>query len=352
MDQLIYLFSTIGVFHGILLSLYLFFFARYKSLSKVLLGALILALSIRLGKSILLYFDRSTHKAILQVGLSACLFIGPLLFFYLRTVLRGLTQMPRHWKQLLIGMAVLIVIVGAVRPYHLYPDFWNTYVVQSIYSIWFLSVLLCGIMTGPILVTFFTKPSHLIPIEKWLLGIYLGNVIIAASYFMAFFGFSALYYISGPMVFTLFLYLLVFGYFNRRWFDIEEKPRISKYSNRKIPSAQVQVLTERLRMLMQDDQVFKQPNLKLRDLAELMGMTSHQLSQLLNDNLERSFKDYINQHRIAAACEMIQNDQRLSLEGIGYEVGFRSKSTFFTTFKKQISMTPAQYKSSSLAESA
>ena len=344
MDQLIYFFSTLGVFNGVLLSLYLFFFTKKKSLSKFLLGALILALSIRLGKSIILYFDRSAHKVILQIGLSACLFIGPFLYFYLNSVLKGISQMPKQWTRIILILTAIILITGAIKPYHIFPDFWNTYMVQSIYSIWFISVVASGVVLLPTISKLFRSPLKLENLEKWLLVIYLGNVIICTTYLMAFFGFSVLYYISGPLVFSFFLYLLFFGYFNERWFDIEEKPTVKKYNNRIIPPSLVESHSVALQDLMKNEKVYNRSDLKLSHLAQMMGISTHQLSQLLNDNLKSSFKDYINQHRIQAACEMIKTDNRLSLEGIGYEVGFRSKSTFFTTFKKLVEMTPAQYK--------
>jgi len=53
---------------------------------------------------------------------------------------------------------------------------------------------------------------------------------------------------------------------------------------------------------------------------------------------------YINERRVKAACALIATSDHLSLEGIGYEVGYQVKSTFFAAFKKQMGMTPASYK--------
>jgi len=94
------------------------------------------------------------------------------------------------------------------------------------------------------------------------------------------------------------------------------------------------------------EELYKNPNLKLSDLALKMNISAHQLSQLLNDNLGKSFSTYINEYRINEACEKIENGSYLKIEEIGYEVGFNSKSTFFSTFKKIMSTTPLLYKQS------
>ncbi|MEF9479731.1 helix-turn-helix transcriptional regulator [Chryseobacterium sp. 1B4] len=97
---------------------------------------------------------------------------------------------------------------------------------------------------------------------------------------------------------------------------------------------------------MNTEELYKNPNLKLSDVAFRMNISAHQLSQLLNDNLGKSFSTYINEYRINEACEKIENGSYLKIEEIGYEVGFNSKSTFFSTFKKIKNTTPLLYKQS------
>jgi AraC-like DNA-binding protein len=92
--------------------------------------------------------------------------------------------------------------------------------------------------------------------------------------------------------------------------------------------------------------LYKDPNLKLNDLARGINISSHLLSQLLNDNLGKSFNTYINEYRIREACKLIEINHHLTFEAIGYEVGFNSKSTFYTAFKKIKDTTPALFKES------
>jgi len=343
MNSLIFFFSALGVFNGILLSLYFFFFAKEKSLSKYLLGALILALSIRIGKSILLFFNPNLPKVYLQLGLSACLFIGPLLFFYLKTVTNRTKRLPRSWKWCLITLLASIAVFGIIRPYQSFPTIWNTYVVQSIYFVWFIGISASGWLIIPRLYKSLKTNDGLSSLDNWLAAIYFGNTIIAFAFFLALFGNSMAYYITGPLVFTFFLYLIVFGYFNNQWFDLNDRPIISKYQNKKIESSEATLLKDKLAYLIEKERIFINPTLKLGEVAAKLNISTHQLSQFLNDNLGMGFKPFINQHRINAACDLIGTNHDLSLEGIGYEVGFRSKSTFFTTFKKLKKVTPAQY---------
>lgn len=343
MNSIIFFFSVLGVFNGILLCLYLFIFTKKKSLSKYLLGSLILVLSIRIGKSIILYFDRDVHKLVLQIGLSACLFIGPLLYFYLRSVLDQTEKLPSRWKWILLTLFTTIVAVGTIKPYHLDPVFWNTYVVNGIYSVWFVGICCAGIRLVSQVVKSYRSDKKVSPIEKWLSAIFVGNLVIAGAFFLSLFGYSWAYYISGPLVFSFFLYILGFGYFNDKWFEAAEKQPVEKYRNKKIDIVEADRLFSELDQLMLKKRIFKNPNLKLKVVADQLNISSHQLSQLLNDNLGKGFKPFINEHRINAACELLGTKHQLSLEGIGYEVGFRSKSTFFTTFKKLKNVTPTQF---------
>ena len=90
--------------------------------------------------------------------------------------------------------------------------------------------------------------------------------------------------------------------------------------------------------------LFKDPNLKLPQVADQLNLLPHTLSQVINDNLNKNFAGFINEYRIEFAKEKIALDSHLKLESIGYECGFNSKSTFYATFKNITGKTPAQFK--------
>ena len=86
------------------------------------------------------------------------------------------------------------------------------------------------------------------------------------------------------------------------------------------------------------------------DIAEELNITSNRLSQLLNDNLGKGFSLYLNEYRVGEAEKLLlSSNDRYTIEAIGYESGFRSKSSFFSIFKKINGNTPSTFKKSSIS---
>jgi len=345
MKEILFFFSAIGAFNGLLLFVYLFFIDKKQNLSKFLLGALILTLSIRIGKSAFLHFDQNLSKIYLQIGLTACFFVGPLLFFYLKSVLNNIARLPMNWKWTLITMFIAIIGIGILRPYEMYPDLWNHYILYIIYWSWLGFVLASAYIMRKVIATFLSSTQNSNPDERWLLNIFIANVVIFTSYFLVAYGLPRAYYLTGPLVFSFFLYLGIFGYVFTDSNKFTKQDSLRKYKKKKISDDDAKGLIAQLEELMKTEKLYNNPKLKLKDLAEKLNTSTHQLSQLLNDNLEKGFAKYVNEYRVNEACQLISKASNLSLEGIGYEVGFNSKSTFYSTFKKFTGSTPANFQS-------
>jgi AraC-like DNA-binding protein len=107
-----------------------------------------------------------------------------------------------------------------------------------------------------------------------------------------------------------------------------------KPEKKKIAESDALVWIQKLESAIWDKELYKDPNLKLSGLAQKINISAHQLSQLLNDNLGKSFSTYINEYRINEACKLIATNDPLTFEAIGYEVGYNSRSMFYTAFKR------------------
>lgn len=343
-QQLLFFFSALGVFNGFLLAIFFLSQWKKKGASFLYFGLLLLMLSARIGKSVFYYFLRDLPKIYLQIGLSACFFIGPFLWLYLRSSTQKHSTPTRTQKIHLGGLSLVIVVLGLIYPYAQHPAIWNSYMVPFIYATW-ASYL---VVTGVELMSSLRKGQ--VPRGKvnntaasWLL-LYIVNLVIMLNYQAAYL-FGGAIYIAGPLLFSFAFYGLgIYLALNRQHPILRQTN--NKYANKKIQEEEANPLVQQLKTIMEKQQLYRNPKLKLRDVAEHLLTSPHQLSQLLNDNLDKSFNTFVNEYRVEAACRQIVALDHLSLEGIGFEVGFSSKSTFYATFKKMVGTTPAKYKAS------
>lgn len=96
---------------------------------------------------------------------------------------------------------------------------------------------------------------------------------------------------------------------------------------------------------IQSTQSFLKHNLTIVDIAEATQIHPRRISYALNNQLELNFNNFINKFRVDKAKELLGDAKfnHLSIEGIGMEVGFHTKATFYSAFKKCEGCTPAKY---------
>jgi len=105
----------------------------------------------------------------------------------------------------------------------------------------------------------------------------------------------------------------------------------------------------RLAGLMQQDRLYTDPELGLPALAERLGLTPHQLSELVNTRLGKGFSRYLRECRVEAAKAMLRDEPRASVLSVGLSVGFTSQSNFYEAFREVEGGTPGQYRKRCLA---
>lgn len=79
-------------------------------------------------------------------------------------------------------------------------------------------------------------------------------------------------------------------------------------------------------------------------LANKLGLSNHQLSELINTRLGKGFSRYIREYRIAAAESLLLSEPASSVLSVGMSVGFTSQSTFYDAFRGIMGMTPGRYR--------
>jgi AraC-like DNA-binding protein len=123
------------------------------------------------------------------------------------------------------------------------------------------------------------------------------------------------------------------------------EPRPTRVLN--IPAERREVIQDRLTRYFQEEKPFLNPDLNMTMLAHNLKVPRHHLTEILNSDLGNNFFHFVNRYRVDAVKKMLSDPgNRFSVEAIGYECGFSSKSSFFTVFKTITGQTPLEYKNS------
>jgi AraC-like DNA-binding protein len=109
-----------------------------------------------------------------------------------------------------------------------------------------------------------------------------------------------------------------------------------------------------LNSFMSESEPYLDPSLSIYDLSKQINIPPKDLSLLINHDLNQHFFDFVNGFRIRKAMEMLKDPgkKELTVLEILYDVGFNSKSSFNTAFKKYTNLTPTEYRRRHLLSAA
>lgn len=119
-----------------------------------------------------------------------------------------------------------------------------------------------------------------------------------------------------------------------------------KYQSSTLDDDDKVVITERIFKLFEDSEEYLSTDFNLNKLADLVGSNYKNVSQVINENFKKNFNTLLNEYRIKEACRRMGDLARYgnyTIEAIGESVGFGSRSTFISTFKKITGLTPSEY---------
>jgi ligand-binding sensor domain-containing protein/AraC-like DNA-binding protein len=128
-------------------------------------------------------------------------------------------------------------------------------------------------------------------------------------------------------------------------FDDLKKKQSTGTATLKITEQKGNEITEKLLTYMSAEKPFLNSELRQADVATAIGYTVHELSQVLNVQLNQNFSDFVNSYRVEEVKLRMQTDdaKKYTLTAISMQCGFSAKSSFLRAFKKATNMTPSEY---------
>lgn len=181
----------------------------------------------------------------------------------------------------------------------------------------------------------------------------LVTLVVGFGIFASLVGLYTLFFHSAhglEIVSTIIGFLLVWIYLLRQkspelWGEVKEIIIAEKkYQSNQLKQFDLNFLTERLTNLMESKKIYRDEDLNLAKLAKQMDLSEHQLSEFLNQHMGKNFFHFINHYRITEAKEICAKEPTKNILNIALEVGFPSKSTFYDAFKREVGISPTEYR--------
>jgi len=103
---------------------------------------------------------------------------------------------------------------------------------------------------------------------------------------------------------------------------------------------------EKMKNLMEENKYYLNQNLTLHEFSKEIQISARTISSCVNQSLGLNFNEWINNYRVDSVLEIMKDpkNNHLSIEGIGIDSGFKSRSAMYTAFKKKTGQTPGNFR--------
>ena len=354
-DDVISLVHALGVFQGLILGVILLFINR-KNKSTFFLGLFLIGFAIEFLPVILEDFKiLENHPGLLLLPISFSWILFPLFFLYVQKIsifadervtykilypgvisilfLFLLFLLPESTKEYLRGTYLFEILFGLGLLYSLYIVVRiNKYVrnhteevknqfatVKNRQLQWTrFFIVFCLVLVGIHIGTLFIKVA---PVLELLIS--CANLILVFSIA-----------ISGIIQYNVFSAV--------QHANPAHKETIKEDDSK----GKVLELINRIDEYVIDTGIYTKQDLTVVDISNALELHPKDVSRAINKHYNKNFNAYINEFRIKKAKELLRTDivNNLSIEGVSQEVGFHSKASFYSAFKKATGTTPMNYR--------
>ncbi len=345
------------------------FFSRAsqnRSAKSVLLAILIVILLINVGNLWYAAYIYRSYPELAGISRGMLLLLGPLFYFYSQAILKP--EFKLKWSLLIHFIPYFLVFLmfygrgipnSTANSQEMLDKFMegrlpisNFSISRFIFYFLHLELYLFAILKT---IRFSIKNDnqrYLIPSStrvKWVKKIVatfglLAIILVGITTGMIFTGFISA---EGNFFLTIILSALVYMIAYQAIFDFNKvAPDFStKYNSLSATNSDLKKVLDEVISLFEREKPYTDSDISLKQLASSLNISPHILSSAINQELNKTFFELLREYRIKEFIERANNPENsnLSIMGIAYGVGYNSKSSFNTAFKKEIGSTPSEY---------
>jgi len=321
-----------------------------------------------------IYARMSPHwprLANIEIGLTY--WIGPSLYFYVRRLNGDPSPLANPWNALHWLPAILIEL--ALLPFFLMPLPEKVAYLAHPSGVfqWILWATWAGFHVQLLVYILFCQPhlriyrqrmtenfSHLSVINfRWLQLLCYGFVLqISIERGLRFLTTTGPPGLSGTAGMAVYLFIIALTYsalgqsrlrFANGW---QPASANDKYRRSGLQDHSAEYYLAKLNRLMASERFYLEADLSLKSLAERVNISPHHLSQVLNEKLQKSFYDYVNEQRVEYVKLALLKEPERSITEIAFESGYNNKNSFYNSFKRHTGTIPSEYRRKHRASAA
>jgi len=344
-----------------LLFVFQIYFLKKKSKSNTVFSIYLFNIAIILVFFLVLDLEhKMTAYALIPFLLLAVLSIGPLLWIYVKLVIGDELKLLKKHLYTPIGFGLISLILVSIDL--LIADVKISLIIRQI----IIYIVLTGLTIVFILQSIYYSLLSLKLYKNHLKNLgdtfsYTEKVnlswfkLLIYGYLFFILGLIATHMlddsISNFMFYLILLTYVVYSGYNALNQDpIFEEFKVENTKKHSIQEDDNTSFYKELKVLlltkMEKEKLYLDASLTIHSLANQLNSNNKYISQLINNDFKKNFVLFVNEYRIREAKKLLLDEanNNITIESIGYDVGFKSKSAFNATFKKITNQTPSEFR--------
>ena len=346
---------SIGAFQGYFIGLIFLLKRDGCSPANKIMGTILLLLALMVSEYLALLLEAFTlWPHLSSITFPIWFLIAPLFYYYLKTLLLGRLalrwQAAAHFLPFALVVYMSLPIYAAWSPFSVFETRVSLLTLYAVQMIGY--ILASGLILKRYEVSFKKQQAQSLPAHfSWLkivLSVFVVFLILDTTTFYllyfeviylpwsSFFSVLALSSFSCAIAFTAIMN-------PQQIFPLDKNGE--KYPNSSITAEEAERYKVRLQTIMHESRPYLDQQLSLRKLADLLEVQPYQLSQVINQEFNQNFSDFVNSFRVEKAQKRLLDDasRKYTIAAIGQEVGFNSRASFYRIFKQTTGQTPSKF---------